>query len=512
MARFETWVVSDLKKPLNVEQLHGEFFSADVGANVVGVEVLDNGSAASLSGTVTGYIVRADGGTVTQGGTLSSNKASIVLPAAAYNVEGPVDISIKLTTSGVVTTLASVRGFVHRATTDTIVDPGTVITMVGSVNGVSPDQTGNVTLTASNITSGTLPAAQVPNISAAKITSGTVGAARLPDMVGATASNNGTKGAVPAPSAGDQAKVLTGDGTWKTMTAADVNAVAKTGDTMSGNLIIDGGGDYYGIQIKGGNNSSTVSIRNTGERFTFDQKANGGTAEERFLLPTPAAISTQEWYEILTNKPTTAILRRRCTGVDITSIPSSVTAGDVLQLQDVNGAEIGYISGNQQTDGETRITVAAYRNVSGTGTFNGLSIGILPNGNRRITVSETTPWQRGIGLRYAVNNTYSESATVLTGMVRSSAKSFVLRLSTPKLMTDITSASVTTFTGWIGGLNGVVGGSDDNTNWLTKTGVTARTAKRSDNTILVILDTSTVLTNAVNGPCSFFGSFAIKFE
>lgn len=42
-------------------------------------------------------------------------------------------------------------------------------------------------------------------------------AAKNADMTGASASNAGTAGLVPAPAAGDQEKVLHGDGTWKTM-------------------------------------------------------------------------------------------------------------------------------------------------------------------------------------------------------------------------------------------------------------------------------------------------------
>lgn len=123
MALFETWLKSDLKKPLNVERLTGNLFSSDNEGNKIGVEVLDNGAAATLTGGVTGYIIRADGATVTVTGTLSGNKASIVLPSSAYVVVGQVSIVIKVST----TTVGACVGYVYRTTTDTLVDPGHVI-------------------------------------------------------------------------------------------------------------------------------------------------------------------------------------------------------------------------------------------------------------------------------------------------------------------------------------------------------------------------------------------------
>lgn len=49
---------------------------------------------------------------------------------------------------------------------------------------------------------------------------GSVAAAYLGVMTGASSGADGTKGAVPAPSAGDQAKYLAGDGTWQSLPTA----------------------------------------------------------------------------------------------------------------------------------------------------------------------------------------------------------------------------------------------------------------------------------------------------
>ena len=129
MAVFETWLRSDLKKPMRVVELSGNLFSADNGGNLIGVEVLDGGQAASLSGSVYGYVIRADGATVLIDGTLTQNRASIVLPASAYVVIGPVSIVIKVGT----TTVGACVAQVYRTSTDTLVDPANVIPSISEL-------------------------------------------------------------------------------------------------------------------------------------------------------------------------------------------------------------------------------------------------------------------------------------------------------------------------------------------------------------------------------------------
>lgn len=43
-------------------------------------------------------------------------------------------------------------------------------------------------------------------------------------------------------------------------------------------------------------------------------------------------------------------------------------------------------------------------------------------------------------------------------------------------------------------------------------GATVRAVKKSDNTVLIIVDMSSVLTNATNGPASFYGAFTLTFS
>ena len=127
MAMVETWYAQDLNQPVQVHYLHGNVFSQDSLGNLVGVHVFDNNLPASLSGTVSGNVIRSDGGTVAVAGTLSENDCYIILPAAAYAVPGPISIIIKLTGGGSVTTLCAVVAYVYESSTSTPVDPGTIL-------------------------------------------------------------------------------------------------------------------------------------------------------------------------------------------------------------------------------------------------------------------------------------------------------------------------------------------------------------------------------------------------
>ena len=128
MAVITTNLTCDLQSPVKVQYLDGNLFSQDNQGNVINVAVFDGEEPAEISGTVSANVIRADGGTVAVAdGNIEGNVASVVLPSAAYYIPGVVSIVIKLTTSGVVTTIAAVVAMVYQSATDTVVDPGTII-------------------------------------------------------------------------------------------------------------------------------------------------------------------------------------------------------------------------------------------------------------------------------------------------------------------------------------------------------------------------------------------------
>lgn len=130
MAQIETWFRQDLNKPVKVRYLDGDVFSQDDQGNIIGVEVYDGDTPASLSGTVNAYIVRSDGATASAVGTLSGNKVSVVLPADAYGVPGIISIVLKLISGETKTTLLAVVANVYSSSTGSAVDPGTIIPSV----------------------------------------------------------------------------------------------------------------------------------------------------------------------------------------------------------------------------------------------------------------------------------------------------------------------------------------------------------------------------------------------
>ena len=120
MAVFETWLKADLKKQAAVEQLRGVLFSGDAGANKIGVIVTDGGETASLTGTVTGYIIRPDGETIPVTGAIEQgNRVYIILPAEAYEVTGYIRITIKIAADSAVVTLCTCIAYIYQTTTTT---------------------------------------------------------------------------------------------------------------------------------------------------------------------------------------------------------------------------------------------------------------------------------------------------------------------------------------------------------------------------------------------------------
>ena len=126
MARTESWFEQDLQKPVVQRYIKGNFFSLDNVGNLVGVKVYDNGAEASLSGSVTGYCVLADGTTVNVTGYRSNtpaNQAYILLPQSALSIPGYIGITLKLVDGSTITTLLSIIATVYPSQTDDVITP-----------------------------------------------------------------------------------------------------------------------------------------------------------------------------------------------------------------------------------------------------------------------------------------------------------------------------------------------------------------------------------------------------
>ena len=102
----------------------------DIEADRFGVEVFRGAgdTPTDLTGMdCTGYFIRQTGDTVVITGTVDGNRAWVDLPQACYAYEGQFSLAIKLVGGGVTGTMRIVDGVVRRTTTDTTVDPGTLV-------------------------------------------------------------------------------------------------------------------------------------------------------------------------------------------------------------------------------------------------------------------------------------------------------------------------------------------------------------------------------------------------
>ena len=127
MAIIETWLNQDINEAVKVRYIDGNMFSMDNGGNRINVTVMDGDSPATVGGSVSANVIRSDGSTVAVTGTLEDNVASVVLPQACYVIPGVISIVIKITEDTTVTTIAAVIANVYQSTTDSVVDPGTII-------------------------------------------------------------------------------------------------------------------------------------------------------------------------------------------------------------------------------------------------------------------------------------------------------------------------------------------------------------------------------------------------
>lgn len=129
----ETWYKQDINKPVKVQYLKGNVFSLDNNGNLIGIECYNGDQPASLAGSVSASVIRADGSTVAVSGTLSENKVSVALPQAACAIPGVISIVIKVTNGSEVSTVGAVVATVYQSSTDSIVDPGTIIPSIDAL-------------------------------------------------------------------------------------------------------------------------------------------------------------------------------------------------------------------------------------------------------------------------------------------------------------------------------------------------------------------------------------------
>jgi len=131
MAKNERWFVCDLKEAIQAQVLNGNVFSMDNNGSRIGVKIFDGGEKATVSGAITANCILPDGSTVNVNGTLTTVDGQSVgyidVPQSCLLITGPLKITIKLTDSGVITTLAAILTTVYQTKTDNVITPSAQI-------------------------------------------------------------------------------------------------------------------------------------------------------------------------------------------------------------------------------------------------------------------------------------------------------------------------------------------------------------------------------------------------
>jgi lysophospholipase L1-like esterase len=118
----------DLEKGPAIKQLH-QMFMGDKTANRIGAYLFQGDAAVSPGGSCAGTAILNDGSTVPLTGTVAGNEIYIDLPPACYAVPGPIQVYVLWTNGTVATTVVAGFGNVTQTETDTVIDPGSVITI-----------------------------------------------------------------------------------------------------------------------------------------------------------------------------------------------------------------------------------------------------------------------------------------------------------------------------------------------------------------------------------------------
>lgn len=123
MAQYQKYYEQDLTKPIKIRRDNDIVFNADADSVVITVTVKDNGSAATLSGTADGSVIRANGTTVPLEAAISGNTVTMTLSGACFAVPGDIGVGMRVISGDVKTTVLKVIYNVEMYTTTDVVDP-----------------------------------------------------------------------------------------------------------------------------------------------------------------------------------------------------------------------------------------------------------------------------------------------------------------------------------------------------------------------------------------------------
>ena len=121
MAVFKNYYNVDLGGKNFPRALDSMVCQDNVAGNQVGAYVFEDGVAASLGGTCSGRVIRADGTVIALDGTVDGNLLYVTLTSQCYEIPGMIEVVVNSVRYSATTTIVKAFGTVERTTTGAVV-------------------------------------------------------------------------------------------------------------------------------------------------------------------------------------------------------------------------------------------------------------------------------------------------------------------------------------------------------------------------------------------------------
>lgn len=540
----ETWLKTDLKRPIIVQPLRGLLFSADNQGDKVGFEVYSDGAPVTLSGVITGYIIKNNGETVVVSGSFDGNRAWIVCPANAYDAIGPIYIAIKsrasAATNAITTTLGMCTTYVQRTATGDIVTPtykiidvATIASMITQME-TATTAANTAATNANNKASAANTAATNANEKASLANTAATNANTAKDNANAAAAAANAAAAAAPTQITNQATAYqnsTSGTTIPTGTWLDTQPTTPQGQFLwiRKTLTWDNGQTttLYSVSRMGIDGSGSVSsVNNTSP----DANGNVDLGKIVYKVNNVSPDSSGNVALPIDDAPTAGSNNPVKSGALKTALDGKVNkAGDT-----VSGDLILTSSGNyptlrfhryadaangpqemiQTSEGGTASRFAFYQRINASSAWEGYRLPITTTSLSSGVGYDILTSKPGTGsLYYGTGETYSASIeTTICGYVSAGTTSIQLSVWLPKSLEQISSISVTALKGALRGISGYINGWAD-TDILTQSGITVSAVRTTPNCIRIGIKSSSAYTNVTNNtPVAFSGTFTLSFS
>jgi len=158
------WLMTDLQKPIRLQELKTDLFQNDEQGNTIRVSVTDGGAEYTVTGNVVCYMIRPDTTTITIEGTADGGNAIVTLPKNAYLYTGRASFVIKAESSENKVTLAAFTAIVYHDRSDRVVDDERIIPSLSEVMAIV-DQINNMTISNTTLPAGANATAALTTVS-----------------------------------------------------------------------------------------------------------------------------------------------------------------------------------------------------------------------------------------------------------------------------------------------------------------------------------------------------------